>query len=81
MNNFEIDDKVLNLLSVLFQTKKCIIYVFGNPYALPIIPNLKKASGLIQVYQDFIEFQKNAGIQFLENTACKGKLPVNIDLQ
>jgi beta-N-acetylhexosaminidase len=81
MNNFEIDDEVLNLLSVLFRTKKCIIYVFGNPYALPIIPNLKKASGIIQVYQDFIEFQKNAGIQFLENTACKGKLPVNIDLQ
>ena len=80
-NNFEINDEVLELLSVLLQTKKCIIYVFGNPYVLPLIPNLKKASGLIQVYQDFEEFQKIAGIQFLENTDCHGSLPVNIEIQ
>ncbi|MFH6951413.1 glycoside hydrolase family 3 protein [Flavobacterium sp. FlaQc-51] len=81
MNNFEINDEVLELLSDLLQTKKCIVYVFGNPYVLPIIPNLKKASGLIQVYQDFNEFQKIAGIQFLENIPCCGILPVNIDIQ
>jgi beta-glucosidase-like glycosyl hydrolase len=81
MNNFEINDEVLALLSDLLQTKKCIVYVFGNPYVLPIIPNLKKASGLIQVYQDFEEFQKTAGIQILENIACNGILPVNIDIQ
>ncbi|KQB37850.1 glycoside hydrolase family 3 protein [Flavobacterium aquidurense] len=80
-NNFEINNEVLELLSDLLQTKKCIVYVFGNPYVLPIIPNLKKASGLIQVYQDFNEFQKNAGIQFIENSTCNGKIPVNIDLQ
>ena len=81
MNNFEIHDEVLALLSDLLQTKKCIVYVFGNPYVLPIIPHLSKASGLIQAYQDFEEFQKVAGVQFLENSACNGKLPVNIDLQ
>lgn len=80
-NNFEINDEVLALLSNLLQTKKCIVYVFGNPYVLPIIKHLKNASGLIQVYQDFNEFQKIAGIQFLENLTCNGKLPVNIDLQ
>ncbi|MFH7014692.1 glycoside hydrolase family 3 protein [Flavobacterium sp. FlaQc-47] len=80
-NNFEINDDVLDLLSNLLQTKKCILYVFGNPYVLPIIPNIKMASGLIEVYQDFNEFQKNAGIQLLKNTTCYGKLPVNIDLQ
>lgn len=81
MNNFEINDEVLDLLSDLLQNKKCIVYVFGNPYVLPIIPNLKKASGLIQVYQDFEEFQKISGIQFLENNNCNGILPVNIDIQ
>jgi beta-N-acetylhexosaminidase len=81
MNNFEIDDAVLTLLSELLQTKKCIVYVFGNPYVLPIIPNLKKASGLIEVYQDFEEFQKIAAIQLLENKKCLGKLPVIIELQ
>ncbi|MGN7811020.1 glycoside hydrolase family 3 protein [Flavobacterium sp. 22076] len=81
LNNFEIDNEVLNLLSELLQTKKCIVFVFGNPYALPLIPNLKKASGLIEVYQDFEEFQKTAGIQFLEKNTFNGVLPVNIDIQ
>nr|WP_029268537.1 glycoside hydrolase family 3 N-terminal domain-containing protein [Flavobacterium sp. KJJ] len=81
LNNFEVNDEVFALLSNLLQNKKCVLYVFGNPYVLPLIPNLKKASGLIQVYQDFEEFQKNAGIQFLENKTCNGLLPVNIDLQ
>ncbi|MEG0851145.1 MAG: glycoside hydrolase family 3 protein, partial [Flavobacterium sp.] len=81
MNNFEIDNEVLELLSDLLETKKCILYVFGNPYVLPIIPNLKKASGLFQAYQDFEEFQKTAGIQFLENFITSGTLPVNIDIQ
>lgn len=81
LNNFEIDNEVLELLSELLQTKKCIVFVFGNPYALPLIPNLKKASGLIQAYQDFEEFQKTAGVQFLEKNIFNGVLPVNIDIQ
>jgi len=81
LNNFEIDNEVLELLSELLQTKKCIVFVFGNPYALPLIPKLKKASGLIQAYQDFEEFQKTAGVQFLEKNIFNGVLPVNIDIQ
>jgi beta-glucosidase-like glycosyl hydrolase len=81
LNNFEVNDEVFELLSDLIQTKKCIVYVFGNPYILSQIPNLKKASGLIQVYQDFEEFQKTAGNQFLEKNTFKGILPVNIDIQ
>ena len=81
LNNFEVNDEVLDLLSELLQTKKCIIYVFGNPYVLPLIPHLSKASGLIEAYQDFEEFQKIAGIQLLENKNYSGSLPVNIDLQ
>ena len=81
LNNFEIDNEVLELLSDLLQNKKCIVYVFGNPYSLPLIPNLKKASGLFEAYQDFEEFQKTAGIQFLEKNSFNGVLPVNIDIQ
>jgi hypothetical protein len=55
-----------------------VLYVFGNPYALQIIPNLKLANGIVQVYQDFIEFQENAVIQLLSNSLCKGTLPVHI---
>ncbi|RVT76505.1 glycoside hydrolase family 3 protein [Flavobacterium sufflavum] len=81
LNNFEIDDAIFKLLEKLLATKKCAIYVFGNPYALPLIPNLSKASRLIEAYQDFSEFQINAANQFLSDADCFGKLPVSIEIQ
>ena len=79
LNNFDIDDAVLTFLGKLFSTKKCVLYVFGNPYALQVIPNLESAIGIIQVYQDFTEFQESAARQLLENTKCKGTLPVVVN--
>lgn len=79
LNNFEIEDSVLELLGNLFITKKCILYVFGNPYALQVLQNLEAAIGIVQVYQDFTEFQNRAAKQLLENTECKGHLPVIIN--
>ncbi|MFV5697733.1 glycoside hydrolase family 3 protein [Flavobacterium sp. ZT3R17] len=76
LNNFDIEDSVLQFLGDLFQNKKCILYVFGNPYALQVIPNLKHTLGIIEMYQDFTEFQETAAEQLLENTTCKGTLPV-----
>jgi len=77
-NNFDLAPEVLSLLNHLLQTKKCLVYVFGNPYSLQVIPNLRLAAGIVQVYQDFIEFQENAALQLLNNTICKGTLPVYI---
>jgi beta-glucosidase-like glycosyl hydrolase len=79
LNKFDIEESVLAFLSKLFLTKKCILYVFGNPYALQVIPNLDAAFGIIQVYQDFPEFQVSAAHQLLENKKCKGALPVKIN--
>jgi beta-N-acetylhexosaminidase len=76
LNNFDIEDSVLEFLGQLFQTKKCILYVFGNPYALQVIPNLEKTIGIVEMYQDFTEFQEVAAEQLLEDTECKGTLPV-----
>jgi beta-glucosidase-like glycosyl hydrolase len=76
LNNFDIEDSVLSFLKRLFTSKKCVLYVFGNPYALQVIPNLEATLGIIQVYQDFSEFQVGAAHQILENTECKGTLPV-----
>ncbi|MBP6180616.1 glycoside hydrolase family 3 N-terminal domain-containing protein [Flavobacterium sp.] len=78
LHNFDIEASVLQFLGNLFQNKKCILYVFGNPYALQVIPNLKHALGIIQMYQDFTEFQEIAAEQILENTNCKGTLPVKV---
>ncbi|TDD74138.1 glycoside hydrolase family 3 protein [Flavobacterium caseinilyticum] len=79
LNNFDIEDSVLQFLGNLFSTQKCVLYVFGNPYVLQIIPKLKNASGIIQMYQDFSEFQKVAAEQLLSDTKCKGTLPVEIN--
>jgi beta-N-acetylhexosaminidase len=78
-NNFDMENSVLALLEKLFSTKKCVLYVFGNPYALQVIPNLDAAFGIIQVYQDFPEFQISAAQQLIENKKCKGSLPVKIN--
>jgi beta-N-acetylhexosaminidase len=76
LNNFDIDDAILAFLERLFISKKCILCVFGNPYALQVIPNLESALGIIQIYQDFPEFQESAARKILKNTKCKGTLPV-----
>ena len=80
MNHFEIEDSVLEFLEKVFSSKKCIVYVFGNPYSLQVIPNLESATGIVQVYQDFAEFQESAAHQLLENKECKGTLPVSLDI-
>lgn len=60
------------------QTKPCIFYLFGNPYALQNIPNLTLAKGIVQVYQDFDEFQKNAANQLINGSTTEGTLPINV---
>jgi beta-N-acetylhexosaminidase len=76
LNNFDIDDSVLAFLERLFISKKCVLYLFGNPYALQVIPKLESTLGIVQMYQDFAEFQESAAHQLLENSKCKGTLPV-----
>jgi hypothetical protein len=44
---------------------------FEPTHALQALPNLKLAAGIVQVYQDFIEFQENAAAQLLNDTFVK----------
>ncbi|GIZ08248.1 glycoside hydrolase family 3 protein [Flavobacterium sp. UMI-01] len=78
LQNFEIEDSILTLLSTLFTTKKCIFYLFGNPYALQVIPHLNSAEGIIQAYQNFEEFQQSAAHALLNKIQATGSLPVNL---
>ncbi|SHH06102.1 beta-glucosidase [Flavobacterium fluvii] len=78
LNNFEMENSVLEFLGKLFSSKKCVLYVFGNPYSLQVIPNLDSTLGIMQVYQDFPEFQESAAQQLIENSKCKGSLPVMV---
>lgn len=78
LNKFDLEDSVLDFLGNLFETKKCVLYVFGNPYALQVIPNLDKTIGIVEMYQDFVEFQESAATQLLEDKRGKGTLPVSL---
>jgi hypothetical protein len=77
MNNFDIDDAVLQLLKNYLHQNLCFIYIW-QPYALSLIPDLQSVSGLVQVYQTLEEFQEAAAHQLLENSHCQGSLPVSI---
>ena len=79
LNKFDIDEAVLEFLKNIFSSKKCVLYVFGNPYSLQVIPNLESTFGIIQVYQDFTEFQEIAAQQLIHNLECEGSLPVFIN--
>ena len=79
LNQFEIQAEVLEYLGELLQTKNCVLYVFGNPYALQVLPNLALAKEIILAYQDFEVFQEVAAQQFIQNLACNGQLPVAIN--
>tara|TARA_R110000868_G_C10906752_1_gene764684 strand:- start:296 stop:1894 length:1599 start_codon:yes stop_codon:yes gene_type:complete len=79
MNNFDIDEAVLKFLEKIFRSKKSVLYLFGNPYSLQVIPTISSAIGIVQAYQDFKEFQESAAIQLIDNSECKGTLPVHIE--
>ena len=78
LNQFEIGTEVLANLGELLQSKNCVLYVFGNPYALQVIPNLAFAKEIVLAYQDFEVFQEAAAHQLLNNLPCTGTLPVQI---
>lgn len=56
-DNFEMQQPVLNLLEILFNNPKVVVCLFGNPYALAVIPNNDKVKTLIYSYQHFDAFQ------------------------
>ncbi|MDO6604604.1 glycoside hydrolase family 3 protein [Arenibacter palladensis] len=78
-NNFDLKTEELELLRQLLNTKKVILYVFGNPYVLNLI-NYKAAKAVVLGYQNFKEFQDNALAHFKGEIIAKGTLPVTINL-
>ncbi len=78
MNQFEIEPEVLQYIGELVASKNCVLYVFGNPYALQVLPNMALAKEIVMVYQDFEVFQEVAAAQLIQKLDCKGQLPVSI---
>jgi beta-N-acetylhexosaminidase len=76
--NFEIEDSIISWLSQVVTTKKVIVHLFGNPYALQVIPNVMAANTIVVAYQDLIAFQEVAAEKIIGNQPYEGTLPVTL---
>jgi hypothetical protein len=78
LHNFDLEPEILSYLGELIKEKDCILYIFGNPYSLQVIPNLAFAKEIVLAYQDFDVFQEIAAKQLIQQLDCKGELPVQL---
>ncbi|WP_297762922.1 glycoside hydrolase family 3 N-terminal domain-containing protein [uncultured Muriicola sp.] len=75
--SFGMDPLQLEILIELIRKYDVVLYLFGNPYFLRLLP-LKKVSAIIIAYQDLKGFEENAAAHFLGNTKAVGSLPVSL---
>ena len=75
--DFGIEKNTLEFLHTLAESKKLVLYIFGNPYVLNIL-NTEDFEGIWIAYQDFPEFELNAARHFLGEVKAQGKLPVRV---
>lgn len=78
-HSFGFSKEELIFINELIQTKKVVLYLFGNPYVLNHI-DYEKTKAVIIAYQNFKVFQEVAAEHFLGNLEAKGKLPIMLSL-
>lgn len=76
-NNFGFTENELKRMNQLLHSKNVLIYLFGNPFVLNLIPWLK-AKAVVIAYQDFPTFQQCAIDHFNGKIEAQGKLPVTL---
>ena len=76
-DHFSLQANILSFINDIIENKNVLIYLFGNPYFLRILP-LNNTAGVVIAYQNFSIFQKNAADHFLGKTTAQGTLPVSI---
>lgn len=76
-NQFGFSKETLVSISDLILSKDTVIYLFGNPYFLDLIP-WSRARAVVIAYEDEIEFELNAAAHFTGSVAARGKLPVTL---
>ncbi len=76
-NSFGMDPHQLEIIIELIRKYDVVLYLFGNPYFLRLLP-LEKVSAIIIAYQDLKGFEENAAAHFLGNTKAVGTLPVSL---
>jgi beta-glucosidase-like glycosyl hydrolase len=78
-NQFGFDAELLAFIQQLIAEKNVLIYLFGNPYVLDIL-KLTSGSNVVEVYQDFVEFQEEAFLHFKGASIAQGRLPIKLKI-
>jgi beta-glucosidase-like glycosyl hydrolase len=76
-NSFGMDPRHLEILLELIRNYDVVLYLFGNPYFLRLLP-LEQLTAIVIAYQDLQGFEENATAHFLVNTKAIGSLPVSL---
>lgn len=76
-DNFGFSTAEIEEIKNILPTKKVVIYLFGNPFALNLIP-WHKALAVVIAYQDLPHFQINALDHFFGKLEAQGKLPITL---
>jgi hypothetical protein len=74
-DQFSVQADILLFIKEIIATKNVLLYLFGNPYFLRVLP-LKNTTGVVIAYQNFSIFQENAADHFLGKISAQGTLPV-----
>ncbi len=76
-HNFGIQPSQLEILIELIRKYDVVLYLFGNPYFLRLLPQDLLAA-IVIAYQDLPGFEDNAAAHFFGNTRAIGTLPVSL---
>ncbi|MEH6513577.1 MAG: glycoside hydrolase family 3 protein, partial [Maribacter arcticus] len=76
-NNFGFLQQEIDFVNEIIQSKRVVLYHYGNPYALKFFKT-KNTVATVIVYQNFKEFQDVATEHFQGTFEAKGKLPVSL---
>ncbi|MGB5378311.1 MAG: glycoside hydrolase family 3 protein, partial [Muriicola sp.] len=76
-HQFGMDPVHVQLLKELINQYNLVLYVFGNPYFLRLLP-VENITAIVVAYQDLKGFEENAAAHFLGNKKAMGVLPVSL---
>ncbi|WP_103866370.1 glycoside hydrolase family 3 protein [Aquimarina sp. I32.4] len=77
MNEFGITPEIKENIIKLSATKNVTLYLFGNPYAIKVLPT-RNINNIIIAYQDFDAFQQVAAQHFIKQYNTIGNSPVQL---
>lgn len=78
INQFGLDDDILNEIEQLARDKNCILYLFGNPLVLSLLGDLNLFKSVVVAYQSFEATQRVAIKHLMGEWKAIGRLSVKL---